>query len=630
MSMAKEQTLWRRVRFTPLRDALRGRLTGRLDVDQLIAEAKLPAGPAKAVREVVHHTRLWRNEKIDVANELIAHFRDGLDQELSADELVAGFGDPRQTARLIRRAKKRNRPWPWHAARATGLAVCMLVGVYIFASLLLLMDRPRVTVDYVAQLNAQAVAVPEEDRAWPIYREVLLTGVFRDRDALESIMVRREGRSRSVIRAGEPGWQDAVALLSEQRGALATIRQAAAKPGLGLAVGHEWDYTGVDREALYGPGHQGPGRLSEGEASASYVDQLVEESIFHVLLPHLGYMRAMARLLVADTEWACEQGDHERVLANLSAMLGLARHSRETPTLINSLVAASIVSIAQQQVADLLNRDPERWSRPDLTELAHLLASVDPLVQPAWEGERMMMYDTLQRLYSERGNVTRDGLRFLFTFEQAIGPSEQEEYQRRRLETVSVIGLPALNVLMASRSEMEREYERIMRLLESERDMPPWERMTHSPTYQAVESLRLHDTFGIRYSPITMLTPSTSAAYRITDHSLALRDALHVVIAMELYHRDHDAYPDDLADLSPRYLPTPPVDYSTGDPLRVRYTEDGGFVLYGLGRNGEDNGGALSDDGRRRWPGASDTGDWVLYPPVISPVEQSDHIDDAP
>ncbi|MEX0652563.1 MAG: hypothetical protein WD534_02335 [Phycisphaeraceae bacterium] len=618
MSTAQQQTLWRRVRFTPVSDALRGRLTGRLDVEQLIAEAKLPAGPAQAVRDVVRRTRLWRSEKTDVAHELIAHFRDGLDHDVPVDELVSSFGDAKQVARLIRRAKKRNRPWPWHVARAMSLAVCVLVGVYVVASLLLLMGRPAVTVDYVAQLNAQAVAVPEEDRAWPIYREVLLSGVLRD--GIEPIMVRRQGRRQSVIRAGEPGWDEAVAFLHERHEALDMIREAAMKPGLGLIVGHSWDYTGMDREALYGPDHQGPDRLSEGGTGDSYVKQLAEESTIHVLLPQLGYMRTMARLLTVDTEWAWEQDDHEHVMANLSAMFSLARHSRETPTLINSHVAMSIIAMAQEQMADLLDRDAARWSRSELAQLAHLLAGVDPLVQPAYEGVRMMMYDTFQRLYSPRGYVTRDGLRFFFTFEQAYGPSGLEEHERRILAAVSVVGLPALNMLVASRSEMEAQFEEVMTTLAAESAMPLWEQMSHSPTDQSVEALARDDALRIRYAPITMFMPSQAAALRTSGRVLALRDALHVVIAMELHRRDHGEYPADLADLSPRYLPTPPVDYSTGAPLRVRYTDDGGFILYGLGLNGEDNGGTLSDDGRARWPGASTTGDWVLYPPVISPA----------
>ncbi|MFA9477416.1 hypothetical protein ACERK3_03810 [Phycisphaerales bacterium AB-hyl4] len=619
MSMTSEQTLWRRMRFTPVSDALRGRLTGRLDVDQLIAEARLPAGPAQRVREVVHRTRLWRGEKIDVAHELIAHFRDGLDHEVPVEELVSSFGDAKQAARLIRRAKKRNRPWPWHVARAMSLAVCVLVGVYVVASLLLMLDRPAVTVDYVTQLNERAMAVPEEDRAWPIYREVLLSGVLRD--GIDPITVRRQGRSRSVIRAGEPGWDEAVAFLHDRREALDMIREAAAKPGLGLPIGYVRDFTGLDREALYGPDHGGLSRPSEGKANVSYVDQLADESIVNVILPHLGYMRMMARLLSADTEQAWEQGDHERVLVNLSTMFGLARHSRETPIVLNSLMAVSIISIAQQQVADLLHRDAQRWSRAELAKLAHLLAGVDPLVQPAFEGERMFMYDWLQRFYSQRGFVTRDGLRFFHTAE-FHGPHREDT--RPYAWAISTAGLPLANILMASRSEVKREYDELMTILEAESAMPYWERMHRSPTDEAVEAL-VTDTFrGIRYLPIAIFMPALTASLGTRDRVLALRDALHVVIAMELHHRDHGEYPADLASLSPRYLPTPPVDHSTGDPLRVRYTDDGDFILYGLGHNGEDNGGTLSDDGRNRWPGVSNTGDWVLYPPVIRPVQAED------
>ena len=71
-------SMWHRLRYTRLRDALRGRFDASLDWQSLISLAELPPELAAAVRHVVSRSRLWRREKVDVAAELIAHFQDGL------------------------------------------------------------------------------------------------------------------------------------------------------------------------------------------------------------------------------------------------------------------------------------------------------------------------------------------------------------------------------------------------------------------------------------------------------------------------------------------------------------------------------------------------------------------------
>ena len=393
------------------------------------------------------------------------------------------------------------------------------------------------------------------------------------------------------------------------------IREAAAKPGLGLAVGHGWDFTGVDRQALHGPSmpdEQPPPRPRD---DASMLEQLMSGSLVGILLPHLNPLLNMSRLLTTDTELAWEEGDHERILSNLATMLGMARHTRETPIMINSMVGVSFVSMACTQTLDLLHRDPERFTRAELTQLAHLLASADALVQPMFEGERMFMMDTLQRLYGPHGRVTLSGLQVLLSI---AGPHGEDPVTGA---LATPVGLPAAAMLIAPRDEMEREFDRFMSMLQAEMARPPWERLHAMRTDDAVLDLAGNELSRIRYMPVIALMPALSSGLRTSDRTLALRDAALTVIAMELHRRDHGTYPRSVTDLSPHYMPQPPLDMATGQPLRLRLTDDDGFILW---LNGEDNGGVLSEDGERRWPGPERTGDWVLYPPVIRDAESAD------
>jgi len=74
----QEPTLYYRMRYTPLRDVVRGRWTARLDTEGRMARTGLPAPARELIRRVVRRTRLWQVERADVAGELIAHFADGL------------------------------------------------------------------------------------------------------------------------------------------------------------------------------------------------------------------------------------------------------------------------------------------------------------------------------------------------------------------------------------------------------------------------------------------------------------------------------------------------------------------------------------------------------------------------
>lgn len=77
-------SFWERLRHTPLQDVLRGNIAGQLDARRVIAAAGLGDDLSAVVWQVVRKTGLWRSEKLDVARELAAHFRDGIDAGQSA------------------------------------------------------------------------------------------------------------------------------------------------------------------------------------------------------------------------------------------------------------------------------------------------------------------------------------------------------------------------------------------------------------------------------------------------------------------------------------------------------------------------------------------------------------------
>ena len=214
--------------YTRWRDVLRGRIDGSLSWRQLIGEQELPTNVRGLIEQVVRRTRLWRREKVDVVRELIAHFQDGLEAGRSPEQLVESFGDPQQAARLIRRAKKRGRPFVWHFWRWFFWGLAAFIATYLVAGLYLSTGRPSITVDYMMMINEQADAVPEAERTWPRYRE-----------AMSQMLIARQfpaWQEKTKLGPSDAEWPAAVAWLKENEAALAQVRDAAQRPKLGYPL----------------------------------------------------------------------------------------------------------------------------------------------------------------------------------------------------------------------------------------------------------------------------------------------------------------------------------------------------------------------------------------------------------
>lgn len=62
-------------------------------------------------------------------------------------------------------------------------------------------------------------------------------------------------------------------------------------------------------------------------------------------------------------------------------------------------------------------------------------------------------------------------------------------------------------------------------------------------------------------------------------------------IALKRYHLKYGAYPEQLSQLAPEFLKTPPLDPADGKPLRYQLKPNGTILLYSIGEDGVDNGG---------------------------------------
>jgi hypothetical protein len=117
----------------------------------------------------------------------------------------------------------------------------------------------------------------------------------------------------------------------------------------------------------------------------------------------------------------------------------------------------------------------------------------------------------------------------------------------------------------------------------------------------ALEKLESHVT---PYNYIVRGTvPNVIRALQTTARNQSQVSEAEIVCALERYRLQKGNYPESLEPLTPTFIEKLPHDIVTGKPLHYHQTPDGKFMLYSVGWNEKDDGGASSADKLR--------GDWV-------------------
>lgn len=611
---------WWLVCNTPLSDALRGRLTGNLSYRSLLRQSGLPPVLTDTLLTVCRKTRLWRSEMFDVAQELCEHFRDGLDAGRTPEQLATSFGDVRQTARLIRRAKLRNRPWYWRAWRRSwqclGIAIAVTAVGYFYLWSRLVLGHPTLAHNYALEITAPSRALAEKDRAWPLYRDALLKLTpepWQEDNPIDTFSVR----------PGDKGWPWAIEWLDANQAALQLAREGAARPQLGFVYGDARDKAWYEHE------HIEPESMDLG----------ANRELVSLLLPHMQQMRGLARGLALDARYAEAQGDGQKFVADVEAILGMsAQINNDLPFLVVELIAYADFNIALRTIDDLLADHPALLTDGQLQRLAHVLAAYGGggRLEVRFDGERAFMRDFYQRIYTDDGDgdghLSREAPRYL----KLLDVQWSSMFGQNGGELMHVLGEPALSAVMMSRRPMTELTEQMFDRLESETARPLWQWQPSNVDDQLLR-WRASRLDTLRYLPIVMLLPAIEQAAIVGERATQQRDATLVALALEMYHRQHGAWPQNLGELAPKWLPAVPPDRYTGEPISYRLV-DGRPLLYSVGPDGTDNAGKPLDGNfqnglyypppkhMQATPTQVPSGDWILWPPqpkAAEPVEPS-------
>jgi hypothetical protein len=609
-----------RAYYTPVSDALRGQLSARLDVRPEIAAAGLPAPLAGLIYTVVRRTRLWRNEKLDVARELIAHFSDGLSAGRSVEELAKDFGSPEQAAKLIRKAKRRNRPLWWQCYRIGSWLLLVVLVCYAAFAARFYLGQPQIAHNYWHEINA-ARQVPEAQRAWPLYREAV-------------IKLGKTNIEPEWLDAGPMGkhWNEAMAKLETHRESVELCHQAAKKPYLGYFWGDP-----ADRAAAQAA--QADWLMNYN--SASVADD--NESMISAILDGIQSMRSLARLLLADARRAAIAGDGATVVADLAATISMSERIYQPKCcLVEQLVSFAIFNLTLETAGRILGETPAVLTDEQLRELAHRIAAYREGTVPVDFGtEQMAFDDLLQRVYTDdgqgNGRITPAGVAWLADFygqEMTLfRASKDNEAGTFAAHLVS----PGLSALVGSRQENRELFQSLIDESVRLHQGPPWlwDQRAITAHRERLQEAGRQPTQRLRYAWVLLMFPALDAIFDAAERTAQIRDAAEVAIALVLWHRRHGDWPTSLGQLTPDLLPTVPPDRVDGQPLRY-VVRDGQSALYSIGRNRRDDGGQPSSNPNdaapirfgppaHRWDASSEPdGDWILWPPLQEKEEASD------
>jgi hypothetical protein len=561
---------------TPAASAAKSPRASRHNIspDAIIAQAALPPVLASLVLTVIKRARLWPSERTDVARELSAHFADGLAAGASAEKLVQDFGDPRKAAALIRSSKRRSRPIWYrglhHASRAVIATFFLAIAIYAILLLRVTLVRPNIARNFSAEYNARIAAIPVYDRAWPLY----IRAIYEFGTPLTL------PPNNYPDSPDDPCWNEHLQWLDSRAEALNTVRTAAALPALGreLTTGIGSDYE----EAL----------RAVGRMSGTYQSDPVEENPFMmgVLLPHLGEVRTLARHLRADSFIAVQNGNADRYLADIRAMLGISRQCMGESFLISQLVGLAIADLAFERLVET-PFTPGFMSDPALRDLAHEIAAFGGgRVRLDFDQERVMVQDILQRYFSDDGH---GGGYYVGT------PDLRRMY--RDFGTAPPAGLPLLqsfvpiqSLLIPSRAELGNLLERAIETAQRDETVEPWrhdERIS-KVWWERLMNSGVYDLFPILRSLMSSDKSPMLASIAARDAFEGKRDAVLLKCALTLYHRQTGSWPASLDQLSPRLLPAVPLDPFTGTAIRYKLDPlTDSPIVYSIGVDGIDNAG---------------------------------------
>lgn len=566
-------------------------------------DAPLPPQLSDLCQRVARMTRLRRAERADVERELQSHFREALTAGHSAHDAATSFGDPKSAARDLRAATIAKRS-PLDRAlgktmKFTGIAAAAIALAYAGLAAYLHVQTPVISIDSLERVHASLAAPAKpEDAAWPHYRRALLALRLAHGDAADKSAGAEVFRDNPY--PGTHNWPAATAWLGAHADGLATLRDAARRPVLGLPIGREFD--AMDAPLF------GESAVTEMRETIATQDDPRKFPVMALGLPHLGRLRLAGQILAADAMDAAEKGDSERFVGDVETSLRLSIHCQDGRFLVSELVGIAIRHLITQRTVAALEWKPDLLDAAQLARLQRAFESIPAALQQMdLAAERLLFEDIVQRVYTDDGagngifRLDRASLMPLIgNIESMSLGATSGGSSSRTVDPVllaTIVSGPVAAFTVADRRETMEFVDRWLRRFETTSALPLRDRAK----FEAMDR-EFEEEVGSRPAHFLLpklLMPAVLRASSYMAQDRAQLAAAATACAALRWRVEHGgAWPARVEDLVPAYVDAVPEDPWLGAPVRM--AGDGvSFRIWSVGEDGiDDAGDPDAQDGR--------------------------------
>jgi hypothetical protein len=303
-----------------------------------------------------------------------------------------------------------------------------------------------------------------------------------------------------------------------------------------------------------------------------------DEDPAEILLPHLAALKRCVQLLELRAIAELENGQSDKALADVKLSLALGESIRTEPFIISQLVRFACFQITLQAIYQGLAEHD--WSDAQLTELDSGLAKMDFLAgyELSVRGERAAHSKVIDWLEQKRSRY--------WALEDMEG-SDERAVMNNFWRTMVFYLMPKgwFDQNKITLAQFHQQF-----------DLPAVDDEQHvvlpakvAQTDKAVGKFAKATPYNIF---VRLLLPSLGGFAKRTAQAQTSVDLSRVAVALERHRLAHGQYPESLDALAPQFMEKVPHDVIGGGPLHYRRTDDGQFILYSVGWNERDDGGA--------------------------------------
>jgi hypothetical protein len=313
-----------------------------------------------------------------------------------------------------------------------------------------------------------------------------------------------------------------------------------------------------------------------------------EEPLFSMLLPGAQSLREAARGLALRAMQRAGENQLSDAWQDTLAIHRLAALQMQEPcSLVEQLVAMALSGIATQNTLAILSSD-------HLTKELAQKIQADLAALPAFNGVRTSL-DGMERISS------LDSITFsrLHGFDALSDSASAQKSGSSSLERAAVNGNIVLKRInywcdrLVAIADTPRGVQRLRAGDQFESDIAAEAERVHSPkeiVWAFFSRDERSELIGAIYA--SLLLPAVEAATTAEDRTNSTLELTKIAAALSFYRVEHGNYPDTLDQLVPTTLKSLPVDLFNLQPIIYKRNDKGGYLLYSVGPNGNDDRGS--------------------------------------